>query len=136
MRRYVPALATALLALGTSVMAAGPASAFGGETLGCSISPGRAGTGFCSTSSIPSSGYYSVSYNVQGGSGTYTYSWTNPGGTVIFGCTSTSNSCAIRVPAVANDQYLTASVVITQGTSHATLSATAFIPAVCGSYFC
>jgi hypothetical protein len=136
MRRYLPILAGAVLTLAAPFIGASPASAFGGETLGCSVNPGGYGSGTadCGTS-VPASSY-SVGYNVQGGSGTYTYSWTVPGGIITAGCTSTTSYCAIRVSEVANDRFLTASVVITQGSSHATLSATAYIPAGCGSFLC
>jgi hypothetical protein len=136
MRRYVPILAAASLALAAPLVGASSASAFGGETLGCSVNPGGYGSGqsSCGTS-VPASSY-SVGYNVQGGSGSYTYSWTVHGGTITAGCTSTTDYCAINAIEIANDRYLTASVVITQGSSQATLSATAYIPAGCGNYLC
>ena len=134
MRRYLPVLAGAVLTLAAPFIGASPASAFGGETLGCTGRPGYSGTSQCGTA-VPA-GYYGVGYFVQGGSGTYTYSWTVPGGMITGGCTSTTSYCSIRVAAGAGDRELTASVVITQGSSQATLSATAYLPAVCGNYLC
>lgn len=139
MRRYIPLLAAATLALGTSIVSAGSASAFGGESLGCQVSPGgySPNTPSCGTSWPASS--YQVSYNVVGGSGTYTYSWSAvpvPAGSITGGCTSTTDYCSFTIPEVRSDRYLTESVVISQAGSQATISATAFIPAGCGSQLC
>lgn len=139
MRRYIPALVTAALALGAPITAAGPASAFGGETLGCQVSPGgyNLNTPNCGTS-WPAS-RYEVSYDVLGGSGTYTYSWSAvpvPAGSITAGCTSSTYYCSFTIPETASDRYLTETVVISQAGSQATLSATAYIPAGCGSQLC
>lgn len=75
----------------------------------------------------------------MGGSGTYTYSWSAvpvPAGSITGGCTSTTDYCSFTIPEVRSDRYLTESVVISQAGSQATISATAFIPAGCGSQLC
>jgi hypothetical protein len=126
-------LATAAAVLALCVVSPGSASAFGGETLNCRVAPSRDGLitpGSCSAE-IPAGGY-SIGYGVFGGSGTYTYSWTLPPfQTAAGGCGSTDASCAINVRAITADKSYTVSVQITQGSSTATLSATAEVPATC-----
>ena len=86
--------------------------------------------------STPTANTYGVTYLVQGVTGTSSYAWTVPSsGKVADGCTSTSDICVIDVSAAGEDRRLTASVVVTQGGSSTTLSATAFINAVCGKVF-
>jgi hypothetical protein len=137
MRRIIPLLATAALALGTSAFASGTASAAGGESLTCGIGGGGSydnGTSSCGDSWPQSS--YSIGYSVAGGSGAYTYAWTVPGASAHYGCGASDNYCSVTEPEIANDRYYTATVVITQGGYQATLSATAYIPAGCGSQMC
>lgn len=111
-----------------------PASA-AGLSLGCSISPpgGAVASGFCTTTTAAN--MYTISYQVQGGSGTYTYSWTPPTGHgiigIISGCTSTTFYCNLSARQGMQDSDDVATVVLTQNGTRTTLQAEAFIPAVC-----
>jgi hypothetical protein len=137
MRKALLSLAAAVIAFGAPALSVSAASAASGPSLGCNIQPstGNNFTHSCGTSDAADT--YGVTYLVQGGTGTFSYAWTVPSsGTVADGCTSTSNICVIDVRAVEEDQRLTASVVVTQNDSSATLSATAIINAVCGKVFC
>jgi hypothetical protein len=135
MRKIFLPLVAALIAVGPILWAAAPASA-ASLTMGCNIQP-SANDNFtdpCGTTYAAQS--YTVDYYVQGGSGTYTYSWTPPAGkTIVAGCTSTSASCVISTRAT-QDQQLTGSVVVTQGSTHTDFSALAYLNAVCGTMFC
>ena len=114
--------------------------AFGGESLGCFVNVGLPGTftsGHCIASKPRFS--YTVPFKVLNESGTYTFAWNTTGLTVSSGCTSTSDTCIISANGIPADQDLTVSVTITQAGQSSTLSATAFIPAVCsfgGPVFC
>ena len=113
-----------------------PASATG-PSLACNIQPSNNDNFnvMCGTS-IPTTSY-TISYVVQGGSGTYTYSWTPPaGGTNTGGCTSTTFYCDVSVHHGDLDHSYVATVVLTQGGTKTTLKSTAFIAGVCGNMFC
>lgn len=140
-RRYLPLMAGAALALAAPIATAGSAAAFGGESLACTITPGGGGIYLNDCSTATPASAYGVTYKVQNGTGTYTYAWTVPtaGAGVITGetgCTSSSPTCSIGVKPGASDRILTATVVISQGGSQATLTSTADIPAVCGNVLC
>jgi hypothetical protein len=113
----------------------GPANAFGGEWLGCRISPPATSTtpydnGFCETSQA--AGSWAVSFAVQNGSGTYTYAWTLHGQYQSpVGCTSTSYFCNVTVTANQANKVVDATVTITQNGQSLTLSAEAYFDAVC-----
>jgi len=136
-RKALLSLAAAVLAFGAPALSVSAASAASGPSLGCNIQPstGDNFSAVCGTSDAAN--MYGVTYLVQGGTGTFSYAWTVPSaGTVADGCTSTSDICVIDVSAVEQDRRLTASVVVTQDGSSATLSATAILNAVCGKVFC
>ena len=136
MRKALLTLAAAMIAIGVPALSVSAASA-AGPSLGCNIQPSYNDnfTGGCGTPVAATA--YGVTYLVQGTTGTPSFAWTVPSsGKVAAGCTSTSDVCSINVRALAEDQRLTASVVVTQGGSSTTLSATAFINAVCGRFFC
>ena len=122
---------------GVLTVCAGPAAAIPGEQLGCRVSPPGTGT-FTAPECLTNvaSGSYSLSFAVLGGSGTYGHSWNTNGRPPQSGCLATTNFCNLRTVAVGGDQFITVSVVITQAGQSATLSATAFVPAVCGQVLC
>jgi hypothetical protein len=138
MRKVLLLVAAGLVAFGAPVLSLAPAaSAASGPTLGCNIQPSGNDnfTPRCTTSYARSK--YTVDYFVSGGSGTYTYAWTPPtGGTIVAGCTSTNPDCELTFEHGSEDSTLKATVVLTQGSTKTTLTATAFIPAVCGTMFC
>jgi len=130
MKRLMLAAVPAVMIGGALAATATPASAVGG-TLFCQVisnhtgSSGGSEPGSCGPSVADSS--YVLDYGVAGGSAPY--SWSVPGGhTVIGGCNSSSPFCDITARGVTHDQEITVSV--------SGISATAFIPAVCGSEFC
>ncbi len=139
MRRLFLSLAAAAMALGVPFATVSSASA-DTLTMGCNVqrSANDNFTTPCTTSFSETS--YSVTYLVQGQTGTYTYAWTPPAGfTILQGCTSTTAYCAITVPSLNTDQRLTASVVATQGGVPTSLSATARLLGTggsCGKMFC
>jgi hypothetical protein len=136
MRKALLALA-ATAAIIFSVVPPTAAFATSAPTLGCRISPNGNGlvtTGFCGTNRAASS--YSIQFLVQGGSGTYTYTWTYPSGYTVVGCTSASDTCTVEGVHANHDVNLSATVVVQQGSSSATLSASAAIAQVCGVNFC
>jgi hypothetical protein len=135
MRKTLFTLAAVLMASGIPALSVSAASAASGPSLGCNIQPSTSDNfaKVCSTSDAAST--YGVTYQVQGGTGTF--AWTVPSaGTVADGCTSASDICVMDVSAVNVDRRLTASVVVTQNGSSTTLSATAILNAVCGRVFC
>jgi hypothetical protein len=137
MRKAMLTLAAAMVALGVPALSVSAASAASGPSLGCNIQPDTNDNfvSTCGTSDAASS--YGVTYLVQGTTGTPSFAWTVPSvGTVAEGCTSTSDTCVIDISANGEDRRLTASVVVTEGGSATTLSATAIINAVCGKVFC
>lgn len=138
MRKFLATLIVVVVAASTSLLSVGTASAFGGERLACLISPSHSTspTAGCQTS-VPSVGGYSIQYVVRNESGSYTFAWTLPSGArLASGCTSTSDFCTVTVPETQADRDLIATVVLTQGGAHETLSTDAFIPAGCGRQLC
>lgn len=129
-----PAAATAII---FSAVSPAVASAASGPVLACRIEPNSVSAfepGFCGTDRAASS--YTIAFEVQGGSGTYTYTWTYPSGYTVSGCTSASSSCSLGGVTATHDVDLAVTVVIHQGSSSATLSASAAIAQVCGDSFC
>jgi hypothetical protein len=127
MRRFISLLSVAIAAAGLTILTISPARAFGSESLGCIISPSQATTvgSFCQTH-IPS-GSYDITYQLSNLSGTYSFAWSVPPGyPVISGCTSTAIDCVVSAFG-GSEQTIQVSVVVTQGSSSETLSATAFI---------
>jgi hypothetical protein len=135
MRKLSLPLAAVLIALGSSIFSVSPASA-ASLSMGCNIQPSSNDNFSSACETTLASGTYTVDYYVQGGTGSYTYAWTPPSGkTIVAGCTSTSASCIVSTRAV-QDQELTGSVVVTQGSSQTNFSAIAVLDAVCGTMFC
>jgi hypothetical protein len=143
MRKLLLALSAVVMALGVPALSAAPASATG-LTLACNVQVSAndnfepdCGSGFPESS-------YSVTYEVQGVTGSASYAWTLPspkgGAQDIVGCTSTDSVCAFTVVNTRIDQDLTATVVVTQDGSATTLQATALLNATCpgptGLVFC
>lgn len=116
----------------------GPASAFGGETVGCRISPGRTFTftEFC-TNDRPIGGTCTVAFAVQNLSGAgYTFSWSLSGHylAVVGGCGSTDSTCRVSVSRAT--QELVGSVNWTQAGQTGSGAAYADIEPWCGQYLC
>jgi hypothetical protein len=139
MRKTFSLLAAAVVAFGIPAISASPAFATSSPSLACNIQP-NGNDNFnpvCGTTIAAKS--YTIDYVLQNGTGTYSYAWTvptGPGLSVLGGCTSTTDYCAISDTLTTLDRMLTATVVITQGSSHTTLSATAVLNAVCGDKLC
>lgn len=133
MKRLMLAAVPALLI--TGAMAA-PASAATSGALYCQVisdhtgSSGGLRAGFCGPSVADSS--YVLDYGVAGGSAPY--SWIVPRGhSIIGGCDSNSPFCDITARGTFSDQEVT---VLAWSAPTGTVSATASIPAVCGTEFC
>ncbi len=136
MRKSAALVSTVLLAAGVGVLTAGPASALGGETYGCQVSPGPVGsyTGNCHNSA-KFHGPYSAGFSVGGAAAGTTYTWHVPAGyQTAPGLCGTTSGC--RVDGLTGDDEVTVSVTLTQDGATETLSATAFILAVCGDVYC
>jgi hypothetical protein len=140
MRKAFLSLAAAAMALGVLALPVSSASAVSSPTLVCNIQP----SGTTVFSSVCSSSYaaahYGVTFEVQGGSGTYSYAWTLPSmgswGAIYSGCTSTSSVCELLIRGTPTERDMFVSVVLTQGGTQTTLTDEAFVPGVCGSQLC
>jgi hypothetical protein len=138
MRRLFALFAMMCLILGLTVSNAGSASALGGETFGCKVSPGTVLTynTYCNNhTKIASS--YQVGFVVQNETAPSTYSWSVPtayASMISSGCTSTSSGCTLTIPN--SDSYIAVSVTLTQDGASETLSAFASIARGCGNQFC
>jgi hypothetical protein len=97
--RKLYVLAALASAVAFVAVPAGPATAFGGESLGRAINPSSSTTsqaGGCSTKGSLSPKLYYIMFGAMNGSGSYTYAWSfSEPVTVYSGCTSTSSSCEI-----------------------------------------
>lgn len=135
-------LLLALLVAATTAIAAGltaaPASALGGEQLGCYVTPtpppAQYHARFCSNG--PGS-TYSAAFGVMNGNGSYSYAWSVPAaytGNIASGCTSDTPRCVLSN--LTPTSQITVSVTITQDGQSATLSATAYINQWCGTISC
>lgn len=128
MRKAITILTMAVAAFAASVFSVTPAMA-AGPTLACTFSPGNGvfHPGFCENTTPVFS--YTLTWLVQGVTGSASYSWTHPGN-AVDGCTSTSDDCSITVSGRAAKTF-TARVVVTQGGTHTTVSASAEVEPVC-----
>lgn len=137
LRRVVLGFVVSVLAVvATTAGTVSPASAFGGESFGCRVSPGHTFTWqqFC-TNDTPAS-RYNVGFALLNTSGTYSYSWSINGSyqSVYTGCTSTSSDCALIVRG--GYRELSVSVTYTQDGQTATQTAYADIEPYCGNQLC
>lgn len=137
MRRLPRALFAVILAMTATIAWATPAQAFGGETLGCRISPGTVFTWnpTCDNNTKPAS-TYNVGFLVQNTSGSgYSYTWviSGPYISVAAGCTSSSADCAVYVHGGSSEKEIDATVTVTQSGQSQTLYSTAFINGWCYS---
>ena len=137
MRKAITLLTMAAAAFAAAVFSVTPAMA-AGPTLACTFSPGdgRFLPGFCENNHPALS--YTLTWLVQNATGSARYSWTHPGA-AVDGCTSTSDLCSITVSGRRTNTY-TATVVVTQGSTQTTVSASANVEPVCvsedGPVFC
>jgi hypothetical protein len=137
MRRLAVLLVALATTWGGSLVSAGSASALGGEWLGCRVLPASTNTfsDGCSNSRPATS--YEVTFAVQNGTASSTYSWSRPSNyPVTSGCSSTQNWCSLSVPGRTFDQTLTVTVTLTQGTASETLTTQAWIGAYCNGQPC
>lgn len=137
-RRAITCLAVCVLAAAAAVIvSASPASAFGGETFGCRVSPGTVLTWENPCYNTRPATTYNAGFSVNNLSGSgYTFSWSYSGPVlyVISGCTSTSSSCGL---AVANrDAFISVTVTYSQNGQSAAKSADAIIRQYCGPELC
>lgn len=136
MRKAIAILTMTVAALAAAVFSVTPAMAAGPE-LTCTFSPGngRFLPNLCENG-VPAFSY-TLTWLVQNGTSGTTYSWTHPG-IAVGGCTSTSDECQITVGRAG--RTYTATVVVTQGSTHTTLSESAEAEPVCandgGPVFC
>ncbi len=140
-RRAITRLAVCVVAATAAVIVStSPASAFGGETFGCRISPGTVLTwnNPCYNNRGPDIyGNYHAGFNVNNLSGSgYTFSWSYSGPVlyVISGCTSTASGCGLAVPNT--DGIVKVTVTYSQNGQSATQSANAVFRLFCGNFPC
>ena len=138
MRKLLSLLAVAVSVIFLGLVSASPASAFGGESLGCAVFPNTQQTYHAGGCTNPiSSSSYSIDFRVLGGTGTYSYTWSIPSqGQISSGCTSTSSDCWVTIPAQTFTQRVKETVKLTQGGSSVTLSAIADIEPFCNGIPC
>jgi hypothetical protein len=132
-------LAVGVLAATAGIVAtASPAQAFGGEILGCRVSPGPATAFTNPCTNKRGAATYNAGFWLQNLSGPgYTFSWSWSGGPVlgiVAGCTSTDDGCGLRV--ANSDTSVHVTVTYSQGGQTASRSATAIIRQFCGSVLC
>lgn len=138
MRKVASLVAVLVAALGLVVVSTGTASALGGESLVCRVAPAPITTPFtnpCLPVFVATT--YDVGFEVAGGSGTYTYSWSVPTGhgvTIVAGC-GTSDGCTLGI--TSNTEHdVTVTLVLSQNGAQETLTAETIIEPTCGSMFC
>lgn len=137
MRIFMSLLTALITASGLAVVTAGNASALGGETLVCRVTPGRTMAFYPTCSNSMGASSYQVTFWVQNETAPSTYAWSISADlpwTVTNGCTSTSSICVISVPNA--DNYITASVTLTQNGATETLRSHAFVGQYCGTVWC
>lgn len=135
-KRVLSSLASATL-IGGSFLYSSPAHALGGEQLGCQVQPNGPSTYATRCKSHPGPTSYEVDFQIQNETAPSAYAWTIPSSYqsgVVYGCSSTSNACAIDVPN--EDASITVSVTLSQGGSSETLTSTATILQSCGDVYC
>lgn len=139
MRKILSLVAVVVAALGLVVVSEGSASALGGESLLCRVAPAPVTTPFtnpCSPVLVAST--YNVGFEVFGGSGTYTYSWSvpvGPGVTIVAGCGISDAGCTLAITSH-TEHDVTVTLVLTQNGVPETLTAETVIEPTCGSVFC
>lgn len=137
MRIFLSLLTALITASGLTVATAGDASALGGETLVCRVTPSRTAPFYPNCSNNMGASSYQVTFWVQNETAPSTYAWSisaDLSWTVTNGCTSTSNTCVISVPNADND--ITGSVTLTQNGATRTLTSHAFVGQYCGTISC
>jgi len=137
-RRTIAHIAICVLAATAGIFAgAAPASAFGGETFGCRVSPGTVLTWRQICNNNRPASVYIAGFNVLNLSGDgYTFSWSYTGDVLYVhsGCTPTAAGCGL---AVANgDAFVSVTVTYSQGGQSATQWSTAVIRMYCGQVLC
>jgi hypothetical protein len=136
--RIVLSLLTALVtASGLAVATADNASALGGETLVCRVTPSRTAPFYPTCGNNMGASSYQVTFWVQNETAPSTYAWSISADlrwTVSSGCTSTSSICTISVPNANND--IMASVTLTQNGATETLTSYASVGQYCGTISC
>jgi hypothetical protein len=135
-RRILSLFATVVAAAGLSLVPSGSASALGSETLLCRIVPATGNPPFNQTCSNRTliNGTYSAGFHVFNTSGSSdSVNWIVPSPYTPIGCGGFD--CSINMSS-RSDQTVTVQVVLTQGGTSLTLSATAHINAVCGTQLC
>jgi len=136
-RRTLTFLAAATaLTMGFTVGTAGPAAAFGGESLQCKVLDSGAGytEGYCQNG-IGGYSYY-IDFVLFGAQPGYSFSWTIPTNyrRIVQGCTALTNYCMIEVGRGAAER--TVSVTYSNGTQTASRTVTAGIEPWCGTQWC
>ncbi len=138
MRRIVAALTAAVALTAAGTFASGTASALGGETFGCRISPSPTAPPYTTTCrNRQNSSTYLAAFLVDNVTAPSTYSWSVPTayqGAIVDGCTSDRSDCGIALPN--KDAYFAVSVTITQNGVSETLTAYASMSRYCGSLPC
>jgi hypothetical protein len=141
MRKWWTAVLTPVLALAFFIAGSPAANAFGSEVLGCAVNSGAWTANTCSGDSYAAA---TINYSPQNLSGTYSKRWTvtGPDGTPVTancsstvtancidsGCTLSSTSCVIKVPARPyRDAPWTASLRLTQSGLTRTIQAQAWV---------
>jgi len=128
--------AAVVAAVGLSLVSSGSASALGGETLLCRVVPVVGNPPFTQTCTNRTliTGTYSAGFHVFDTAGGYdSVNWIVPSPYTPTSCGWFD--CSINMTS-RFDQTVTVQVVLTQGGTSLTLSATAHINAVCGSQLC
>ena len=141
MRRFLFfVLVLGVVGIATQTLANVPQAQAAGETLGCVVTP-TTNTNYlnnCRTT-IPST-TYTAKFRVTHGAGTYSFNWSyimygaasGPAYTV-YGCTSSSDVCWVRVPSDnCGDKTVVATVsIILNGRDEGVLNSSAHVFATC-----
>ena len=139
MRKILSLVAVLVATLGLVVVTEGSASALGGESLVCRVAPAPVTTPFtnpCLPVEVATT--YTTGFEVVGGSGTYTYSWSVPaqqGVTIIAGCGASDAGCTLSITSH-TEHDVTVTLVLTQNGVSETLTAETIIEPTCGNMFC
>lgn len=138
MRRMIAVLTAVGTLAAAGLSATGTASALGGETFGCRVSPNPTVPPYTETCrNRQYASMYVAGFVVENVSAPSTYSWSIPSayqGAVYAGCTSDRPDCGISMPN--EDAQLTVSVTIIQNGASRTMTSTATILQYCGQYPC
>lgn len=136
MRRSIRLILPFIAALALVLVPTAPAHA--DSAVGCRISPSATWQHtpeWCYTDRVASR--YTVSFYAEGWAGAV-FTWTRSGGgTISNGCISTTNYCNLYVYGAGVDQAINATVrVHVNGVLVHSSSATAYLPAICGTELC